>query len=373
MKKNSLVAILLLSAMFFWGCKEGKDKREFDGQVIVSGKIQNAPEGLLRLLHFLDDSPQVLEESELDNSGTFEFIVNLDGPGFYELNLMDEKIVKLALYDQDVQITHDFNNPGSFKVEGSEDSEYLQQLDALMDDYQQQINRLNDSYMEAMAKRDQDLIREIQKTAMELESNHGELVKEKLAEMKDSFASLAGLSMINVKNEFLFVDDLISGLNEKYPNTKMIQVIMAQLDDMRALSIGQVAPEISLPNPEGQLVNLSDLRGKYVLIDFWAAWCKPCRHENPNVVKLYNEYKDQGFEVFGVSLDRTKEAWVKAIEEDKLTWTHVSDLKYFNSEAAAIYQINAIPATYMLDPEGRIIAKDLRGASLVNKLKEIFG
>ena len=145
-----------------------------------------------------------------------------------------------------------------------------------------------------------------------------------------------------------------------------------QLDEMRALSVGQVAPDFELPDPNGKMVKLSDLRGKYVLIDFWAAWCKPCRQENPNVVRLYNQYKDKGFEVFGVSLDRTKEDWVKAIADDQLTWTHVSDLKYFNSAAAELYKIEAIPATYMIDPDGKIIARDLRGPSLENKLAELF-
>jgi thiol-disulfide isomerase/thioredoxin len=109
-----------------------------------------------------------------------------------------------------------------------------------------------------------------------------------------------------------------------------------------------------------------------VLIDFWAAWCKPCRQENPNVVRLYSQYNSKGFEVFGVSLDRTREDWVKAIADDKLTWTHVSDLMYFNSAAAELYQIQAIPATYLIDPDGKIIGKDLRGPSLEAKLAELF-
>ena len=120
-------------------------------------------------------------------------------------------------------------------------------------------------------------------------------------------------------------------------------------------------------------ITLSSLKGKYVLIDFWAAWCGPCRRENPNVVRLYKEYSNQGFEILGVSLDRSKEAWLKAIEQDGLSWIHVSDLKHFGSEAASTYQINAIPATYLIGPDGVIVAKNLRGPALEDKLREIFG
>ena len=141
---------------------------------------------------------------------------------------------------------------------------------------------------------------------------------------------------------------------------------------MKATAIGQPAPEIELPNPEGQVVKLSSFKGKYVLVDFWAKWCGPCRKENPNVVRAYNQYKDKGFTVFGVSLDRSKDDWLRAIQEDGLTWTHVSDLKYWQSEAAKTYNINAIPFSVLLDPQGVIIGKNLRGAALENKLAEIF-
>jgi len=241
-----------------------------------------------------------------------------------------------------------------------------------MDLYQEEINELNTEYYDAMTANDQDAMRSIQERSLLMASKHTERVKDAIKDMDGSFASLAAAMLIDPSTDFEFLDSLITGLDQKYPNTKTIVTLKQQLNELRTLSVGQPAPEIALPNPEGKMVKLSDLRGKYVLIDFWAAWCKPCREENPNVVRLYQQYKDRGFEVFGVSLDRTKEAWVKAIEEDGLEWTQVSDLQYFNSEAAATYQINAIPATYMLDPEGKIIAKDLRGSSLENKLKELF-
>ena len=141
---------------------------------------------------------------------------------------------------------------------------------------------------------------------------------------------------------------------------------------MRRLAIGQVAPEIELPNPDGDLVALSSLRGKYVLVDFWAKWCKPCRQENPNIVRMFKKYNSKGFEVFGVSLDKNKSDWLQAIDEDGLHWTQVSDLKFWNSAAAKTYDITAIPFAVLLDPDGKIIGKNLRGKALENKLAELF-
>ncbi len=136
---------------------------------------------------------------------------------------------------------------------------------------------------------------------------------------------------------------------------------------------GQPAPDIVLPGPDGQVRKLSELRGRWVLIDFWASWCRPCRMENPNVVRLYQKYHPKGFEIFGVSLDQQREAWLRAIEQDKLTWVHVSDLKGWQSAAAQLYRVNGIPYTVLVDPEGRIVAKGLRGPALEERLRTIYG
>lgn len=158
---------------------------------------------------------------------------------------------------------------------------------------------------------------------------------------------------------------------DKYPNydPKFRENIQTQINRSKSTIIGAVAPEISQQTPDGEVAKLSELRGKVVLIDFWASWCGPCRRENPKVVALYNKYKDQGFEVFGVSLDGDKKRWLAAIEKDNLTWTHVSDLKKWKSGAAADYGVRSIPQTILIDKDGKILAKNLKGAALEAKVK----
>jgi peroxiredoxin len=148
--------------------------------------------------------------------------------------------------------------------------------------------------------------------------------------------------------------------------------IEAQAASLRTFAIGSEAPLFAGPTPEGETISLESLRGKVVLIDFWASWCGPCRRENPNVVKMYEKYKDQGFEILAVSLDKTKDRWVKAIADDNLTWLHISDLKGWQSEYSRLYGVSSIPQTVLLDQEGKILARNLRGAELEQKVGEVL-
>ncbi len=169
------------------------------------------------------------------------------------------------------------------------------------------------------------------------------------------------------------IDTLIAFLDPSIHASMYVGELKKIADKMRAAEVGSMAPDFTLPTPDGGTFTLSSTRGKYVMIDFWAAWCQPCRHENPNVVALYGKYKDKGFDVVGVSLDREKEAWVKAIADDQLVWHQVSELKFWQSEIAQKYGVSAIPCTFLLDKGGKIIAKNLRGEELALKLEELMG
>lgn len=153
---------------------------------------------------------------------------------------------------------------------------------------------------------------------------------------------------------------------------KSLDALKEREDKAKATSVGAVAPNFSAPTPTGELLALNDIKGKATLIDFWAAWCRPCRAENPNVLKVYNKYHDKGLSIIGVSLDKTAEAWKKAIEDDGLTWHHVSNIAYFNDAIAKMYNVDAIPAAFLLDENGVIVAKNLRGPALEAKVAELL-
>jgi len=170
------------------------------------------------------------------------------------------------------------------------------------------------------------------------------------------------------------LDSLFKSLTETIRNSSAGKELSERIDKLKLVAVGAIAPDFTQMTPENQPVKLSDFKGKYVLIDFWASWCGPCRAENPNVVKVYNQYKDNGFTVLGISLDNEKgrDAWLKAINKDQLTWTQVSDLKGWYNEVAALYSVKAVPQNFLIDPNGKIIAKNLRGEELAAKLKEII-
>jgi peroxiredoxin len=193
--------------------------------------------------------------------------------------------------------------------------------------------------------------------------------------------ALFAVQMLNPAVEGQYLKMFTQTLNKRFPASKLSKDFTAKVNQMiatpdqqeaRGIQVGATAPEIVLPTSGGKEVTLSSFRGKYVLVDFWASWCGPCRGENPNVVAAFNKYKDKNFTILGVSLDNDKDKWESAIKKDNLTWTHISDLKGWESIAARDYQVQSIPANFLVDPQGKIVARDLRGEMLAEKLAEVL-
>jgi peroxiredoxin len=217
-----------------------------------------------------------------------------------------------------------------------------------------------------------DKIMPLSKQAQALQK---ELTYKFMAENPDSWLSLYQLrSMSSYAPDIREIEPVFNKFSDRLKNSKSGKEFAQSIDKMRSTAIGAVAPNFTQNDPNGKPVSLTDFRGKYVLVDFWASWCGPCRMENPHVVKTYNEFKDKNFTVLGVSLDREngREDWLKAIEKDQLTWTQVSDLKFWKNEAAVLYNVRGIPDNFLIDPKGVIVGRALRGDALHQKLAEIL-
>ena len=366
------ILFLVAALLVIGGCSKSSSEG-----VRLSGSLEQFPDGGFAYLEVIgENGVEPFDTLEIDHSGTFNTNLNITEPAFYRVNFNDRQIITLILTgdETEVVVNADGNDPRGFsEVSGSYDTEYKRQMDEIMQSFRQQIQELQQTQRQARAAQDSEAFRTAQFQIMNVaKTAEGEL-KNLIRKSSPSLAAFYGLQMIDASQNESFIDSIAYELQAEMPENFHVAGLISQVAAKKSLAIGKEAPEIALQNPDGQVIKLSSLKGKYVLIDFWAAWCRPCRMENPNVVKLYNQYSDDNFEILGVSLDRTRDKWVQAIAQDELPWLHVSDLKFWRSQAAKDYQVSAIPATFLIDPDGIIIAKNLRGVTLAAKLKEIFG
>ena len=317
---------------------------------------------------------------ELIKSGNFSektlyFELYVSESTLYRLDFIGRSSIDIIINDSDVRVLID-DNDGLFKydVEGSPDTNILRSISSIISDYRSEIRELNIEFISANEEKNIQLINSIRES-VSFKKNQFELsLKEFLKNVDKSLAVLIFSDYLSIDENIVFWEGIYNNYFDEFKSNSYFINFENKLKKIKAVSVGSIAPEIILNDTNGNPISLSSLRGQYVLLDFWAAWCRPCREENPNILENYYRFKDQGFEVYQVSLDRNKEDWLRGIEQDKLPWINVSDLKYYQSEAAVLYNINKIPSAFLLDPNGTIIAKniELRGINLTKKLSDIF-
>lgn len=375
--KNKLILVSALASLIVTSCANKMSEEQ-----TVSGTIQNAAGKQVDLIGFVDGEPDTLATQTLNESGQFSMPVNTGRLSFYQLAVEDNGALVLVFDSTESPVIeadlHYINQ--KYSVTGSEDSERICELFNHSVDYETELDSTMKLMRDAAKSGDNARRLELSVHYNDLRKEYKDYLLSFIDADTTSAANFSVLQRLDPKQDGEYFIKVRNGLAPRMQGNVFFDQLannVAKIEhEMKmnaAIDIGKKAPDIVLPNPDGEEVALSSLRGNYVLIDFWASWCKPCRMENPNVVKLYNKYKDENFEIYGVSLDRNKDKWIKAIAEDNLTWKHVSDLQFWNSAAAKLYNVTSIPFTLLIDPEGNIVEKKLRGKALADKLESIYG
>ena len=367
----SLSVILLLSF-----CDGNKKNSSFQ----LKGTLSDSKAETL-YLEKLGSAKQVIIDSViLDENGNFEFTNYTPKIGFYRIKTNDKNFAMLVLDSADkVTITGSVKDLGNtFKVEGSPETTIFIEYNNLSKSRDIKLDSLNKAFQLLMEANKMDSKRMDSLSAIfegpynSIINQSNILMVDKISKNTNMYSSIMAIQALDPDKYSDLYKSLDAGLSKKFPNDKNVIMFHEVVERMLSTNVGQFAPEISLPSPDGKEIALSSLKGKLVLIDFWASWCGPCRKEMPNVVKIYSKFKNKGFEIYGVSLDQDKEKWMEAITKDGINWPQVSDLKYWDNVAARIYNVQGIPYTVLIDKDGKIIAKNLRGQELEKKIAEVL-
>ena len=370
---------LLLIALCLSCSTNGKEEQTDAGSwyITIRGKVGHPQSGQIIIQEIKDGATGWQDTIQLKSNYTFAKKIQLKEPGYYRLNFYNKQMLNVILNKHDIEVNVDGNSQQGFaEINGSPDIDLILKVQELQASINSDpaVDQLNQEFTVASQHKDMAKVQELQMRYQQIVKKYYDEIAAMMVKHSPSLAviNLLQSNVLDRDQYYPTYMEVAEKLRKEWPDYSQAVSFISYVDKMKLTAVGQPAPEIALPNPEGKIVSLSSMKGKYVLLDFWAKWCGPCRQENPNVVRAYQKYKDKGFTVFGVSLDRKREDWLQAIKEDNLTWTHVSDLKYWQSEAAKTYNITGIPFSLLLDPNGVIIAKNLRGAALDKKLAEIF-
>lgn len=347
--------LILFFAFPFFGFSQTKKTNEIYAEkgFVITGTVTGFANGTS--VSFLNDQTNQPEKQTTIENGRFVIKGKMPEPGFKGLIFGDQPpLVPLFLDNSNIKISGDKNAIDKLSISGSPAHTLFTEYSDALKPYEKIF--LPDAAYDSMATA------AVEKISVDFVKKH-----------HDSYvAPLAIIRLLQATENGVKAEELYKLMPAPVQLSGLGQYVNQQIQESKINPIGSVIKDFSQKDTAGKLVNVSSFRGKYVLLDFWASWCRPCRMENPNVVAAYNKFHNKNFTILSVSLDQAKPAWLNAIQMDGLTWNHVSDLKGWYNDVATLFQIRTIPQNILIDPNGRIIAKNLRGPLLENKLNEIL-
>jgi len=341
-------------------------------KLVLKGTITNCPETNVYLMKF--DKDQIFLDTAVIAEGKFTLEAEIEAPEMWYVKIgEDRRFVPFFAEAAEMTVTVDYEKFNEAVFTGSKSQTELDKYNAQNKPFEEKIQNLSMQYNEARMQNDTTKMAALQ---AEYEGINKEMEAASIQYVKTNNKSIVSLYLVAEQLVYSLKDDELKTIFTNFDTTlstsNYYKRIAERIQILENVKIGMPAPDFALKDTTGAAISLSSLKGKYVLIDFWASWCQPCRKENPSVVKLYADYKAKGFEILGVSLDEDGASWKEAIHADGITWLQVSDLLGWGCEAGKLYAVNSIPHTVLLDQNGVIIAKNLRGDELRAKIAELI-